>query len=106
MEKLIMPRWELSDPFGRGEIRRLSYELRVKSAQLSGMRIELEECYHDRAAVVNKLVEEIQMQRADIEELKRRIKLCDQARKNLGDKLRSAVAKIAELEGGVQHDEG
>lgn len=117
MEKLIsiyevkMPRWEITDPFGRGAIRKARYEFKRKACECEGYRTQLEEIFSERATAVNKLVEELYHEQKVSAELNRRLAVCDDARKNLGDKINALTEekyelcrKIDELELELRHE--
>lgn len=59
--EIPIPRWDISDPFGRAAIRRARWEYKRKAAECESLHYELEQIYADResamARVTNLLVQ-------------------------------------------------
>ena len=92
-----MPKWEISDPFGRGAIRKARYEYLRKAAQCEAYRAQLEDVFCEQRNAVTLLASELAHEQDVTAEQARRLKVSEDARKSLGDKLRIANATIDEL---------
>lgn len=102
--EVMMPRWEVSDPFGRGAIRKARWEYTQMKRERDALKNQLEAVYDERGKAVNMLVEALHHEQAVSAELKRRLEVCDDARKSLGDKLNKATEECADLRRRLQHE--
>lgn len=84
---VLMPRWELSDPFGRGAIRKARWEYTQVRHERDALKNELEALYGERGKAVNMLIDALYKEQQRSEELTRRLGVCDEARKSLGEKI-------------------
>lgn len=82
-----MPRWEITDPFGRAAIRKARWEYLRKAAQCESYRLDLEDTLNKQGEAVKILSEELRKAREKCDELDRRFRYCDDARKSLGEKV-------------------
>ena len=95
--EVMMPRWELSDPFGRGAIRKARWEYTQMKRERDALKNEIEAIYDERGKAVNMLVEALHHEQSVTVELNRRLAVCDEARKSLGEKLNKAVEEKEDL---------
>ena len=102
--EVLMPRWELSDPFGRGAIRKARWEYAQMKRERDALKNELEAIYDERGKAVNMLVESLHHEQSVSAELKRRLEVCDDARKSLGEKLNKAVEEKGDLHQRLEHE--
>ena len=102
--EIKMPKWELSDPFGRGAIRKARWEYREIKRERDALKNELEAIYDERGKAVNMLVEALHHEQRVTEELNRRLAVCDEARKSLGEKLNAATAEKEDLTRRLQRE--
>lgn len=86
---VAMPRWELSDPFGRGAIRKARWEYTQVRHERDALKNELEALYGERGKAVNMLIDALYKEQQRSDELTRRLGVCDEARKSLGEKINS-----------------
>lgn len=105
MSKVNMPRWELTDPFGRGEIKHLCWELEQLRRKYNEQRVELEEALRERAKACDTLLTTLRREQARNDELNRRLGVCDKARASLGSKLAAALEENAKLRGDIHDDD-
>ena len=55
--EIPIPRWDITDPFGRAAIRRARWEYKRKAAECESLHYELGSVYADRDCALTKLVE-------------------------------------------------
>lgn len=102
--EVTMPKWELSDPFGRGAIRKARWEYTQMKRERDALKNELEAVFDERGKAVNMLVEALHHEQSVTVELNRRLAVCDEARKSLGDKLNKAVEEKEDLARRLNHE--
>ena len=85
--EVLMPRWEISDPFGRGAIRKARWEYAQVRRERDALKNELESLYGERGKAVNLLVDALAHEQGVTAELNRRLAVCDEARRHLGEKI-------------------
>ena len=68
------------------------------------LKNQLEAVYDERGKAVNMMVEALAHEQAVSAELKRRLEVCDDARKSLGEKLNKATEECADLRQRLQHE--
>lgn len=94
---VLMPRWEISDPFGRGAIRKARWEYTQVRHERDALKNELESLYGERGKAVNMLIDALYKEQQRSEELTRRLGVCDEARKSLGEKLTKVTEERDDL---------
>ena len=102
--EITMPRWELSDPFGRGAIRKARWEYTQMKRERDALKNEIEAIYDERGKAVNMLVEALHHEQKLTDELNRRLAVCDEARKSLGEKLNAALEEKEDLARRLNHE--
>ncbi|MBO5967322.1 MAG: hypothetical protein J6S14_02355 [Clostridia bacterium] len=85
--EVTMPRWELRDPLGRGAVRKARWEYTQMKRERDALRNELEAVYKERGKAVNMMIDALNHEQGVTAELTRRLAVCDEARKSLGEKL-------------------
>lgn len=85
-----MPRWELSDPFGRNAIKGFRYDLKRAMCERDSYREQLETVLDGQGKAVQMLANSLAHEQEVSRELDRRLRVCDEARKSLGEKLTRA----------------
>lgn len=102
--EVLMPRWELSDPFGRGAIRKARWEYTQMKRERDALKNELESLYGERGKAVNMLIDALYKEQQRVDELTRRLGVCDDARKGLGEKLNKAIEEKGDLSRRLSHE--
>lgn len=92
-----LPRWELTDPFGRAALKGLRFELRKALAERDEYRIRCEEILAEQGKAVKILAHSLETSMREEKELRRRLQVCDEARSSLGDKNRAAASENGTL---------
>ena len=95
--EIPMPRWELTDPFGRAAIKSLRFDLKKAMCERDGYRVELEETLKARGAAVDAMAAALANEQARANEITRRFQVSEDARKNLGEKLSKLRDELAEV---------
>lgn len=91
--EVLMPKWELRDFFGRGAIRKARWEYVNMRKRAEALQNEIDALYKEREKAVNLLADALSHEQAVTAELNRRLAVCDEARKNLGEKINSLVTE-------------
>ncbi len=92
--EIPLPRWELSDAFGRNALRSMRYELKKALCERDAARVELEETLKCQGRAVDRISMSLTEAQTTAKELDRRLQISEDARKNLGEKLRASRAEI------------
>lgn len=95
--EVMMPRWDPRDPFGRGAIRKARWEYTQMKRERDALKNELESLYGERGKAVNMLVEALCHEQSVTAELNRRLSVCDEARKSLGEKINTLQKENEDL---------
>lgn len=101
--EIPMPRWELSDPFGRAAIKGLRYDLKKALCERDGYRVELEETLNCQGRAVDRLSQSLSAEQARATELDRRLQMSEEARKSLGTKLAAANERASKIENEISY---
>lgn len=96
--EIPMPRWELSDPFGRAAIKSLRYDLKKALCERDGYRVELEDTLKCQGRAVDRLTKSLSAEQQRSTELDRRLQMSEDARKSLGEKLSAQSERASKLE--------
>ena len=86
-----MPKWELSDPLGRNALKRFRYELKLARCERDEYRTRVEEILYEQGNAVNMMAKALAHEQSVVRELERRLRVCDEARKNLGEKINELI---------------
>jgi len=92
-----MPRWELSDPFGRNAIKSIRYDLKRVLCERDSYREQLETVMDGQGKAVQMLANSLAHEQEVSRELDRRLRVCDDARKSLGEKLTRANDSVESM---------
>ena len=84
--EIPLPRWELTDPFGRAALRRMRWELKKALCERDGYRVEAEEILRAKANAVDGLMDTLRREQAATDEAKRRFDLAEKARGEIARK--------------------
>lgn len=96
--EVMMPRWELRDPFGRGAIRKARWEYTQIKRERDALKNELASIYGERGRAVNQLIDALSHEQGVTAELNRRLAVCDEARKSLGEKINALTVENEDLQ--------
>ena len=102
--EVTMPPWEISDPFGRRAIRKARFEFLQVKAERDCLKTKLLGIYEDRDKAVDRLFSAVESQQSMTAELNRRLGVCDEARKSLGEKLKAVTEERDDLQRRLQHE--
>ena len=91
MVDVPLPKWELTDPFGRNALKRLRYELKLALSERDEYRTRVEEILAEQGNAVNMMAKALAHEQSAKRELERRLRLCDDARKDLGEKINELI---------------
>ena len=95
--EIPMPRWELTDPFGRNAIKSIRYELKKCLCERDGYKAQVESILTEQGDAVNMLAKALAREQEMTREYERRLRVCDEARKSIGEKNSKLKAEIDEL---------
>jgi len=98
--EIPMPRWELTDPFGRNAIKRIRYELKKCLCERDGYKAQVESILTEQGNAVNMLAKALAREQEMTKEYERRLRVCDEARKSLGEK----NSKVKAENDSLKHD--
>lgn len=93
-----MPRFDITDIFGRNAIKRARYEYKRKAAECEGLHAELEEILSRRDDAITQLTAILKKTHGALEDKERMLLKSEDARKSLGDKLSRATERMSRLE--------
>lgn len=94
--EIPLPRWELSDPFGRAALRSMRYELKKTMCERDGYKAERDEILKAQKGAVDGLLDTLRREQAATDDMKRRFELAEKARGEIARKnnaLREEIAK-------------
>ena len=92
-----IPRWTISDPFGRAAIRRARWEYKRKAAECAGLRAELDELYSRRDDAIEKLTELLRKEKETSAQYARMFRASEEARKSQGAKIQEMLGRVDAL---------
>ena len=95
--EIPLPRWELSDPFGRAALRSMRYELKKALCERDGYKVEVEKCYKARESAADGLAKALTREQAATDEAMRLYKASEDARKSQGEKIAAMREEINKL---------
>lgn len=96
--EIPLPKWEITDPFGRNALRRMRYELKRTMCDRDAYRVELEELLKARGLAVDALNASLRDEQQRGMQLQNWLQLSETARKSLGDKLRAVRTEMSACE--------
>ena len=94
-----IPKWKITDPFGRDTIARLCHELKREKCNADGYRVELEETLKAKSETYDKILKKFFELTKQYAELDRRYEMSEEARKSLGEKIRRLRDEIDRING-------
>lgn len=94
--EIPVPRWELSDPFGRAALRSIRYELKKALCERDGYKAEVEEILKARNSAVEGVMEALRREQAAHDATKEKLKLAEDARKFIAQNNRKLTETVAE----------
>lgn len=94
--EIPLPRWELSDPFGRAALRSLRYELKKALCERDGYKAEVEEILKARNSAVEGVMEALRREQVAHDATKEKLKLAEDARKFIAQNNRKLTENVAE----------
>lgn len=92
--EIPLPKWDITDPFGRNSLRRMRYELKRVMCERDSYRVELEEVLKARGAAVDAINATLRDEQQRGIQLQNWYNLSEAARKDLGDKVRDLRAEL------------
>ena len=99
-----LPRWEITDPFGRAALRSMRYDLKKVMCERDGYKVEVEEILKARKNAVDGLMDTLRREQAAHDDTKEKLRLSEEARKlvagsnsKLREKTDEASAERAKL---------
>lgn len=95
--EFALPRWELSDPFGRNALKGMRYELKRALCDRDSYKARLECVLTEQGNAVNMMANALAHEQALTQELDRRLRVCDEARKSLGEKNNAILSENTAL---------
>lgn len=97
--EIPLPRWELSDPFGRAALRSIRYELKKALCERDGYKAEVEEILKARNSAVEGVMEALRREQQVTDEKQRRFELAEKARGEIARKNNQLRDEIEKLNG-------
>lgn len=91
-----LPKWEISDPFGRGALRSMRYEMKKVMCERDGYKAEVEEILKAQKSAVDGLMDTLRREQATTDDARRRFELAEKARGEIARKnnqLREEIAR-------------
>ena len=97
--EIPIPRWDITDPFGRAAIRRARWEYKRKAAECESLHYELEQMYANRESAMAKLVDYNTKLQEKLDATEKILRRSDDGRTALAKENRELRAKLSELQG-------
>ena len=94
--EIPLPRWELTDPFGRAALRSMRYELKKTLCERDGYKVEVEEILKARNSAVEGIMEALRREQAAHDETREKLKLAEEARKFIAGNNRKLSESVSE----------
>lgn len=96
--EIPIPRWDITDPFGRAAIRRARWEYKRKAAECESLHYELESLYADRDGALSKLVDYNKTLQEKLDATEKLLRRSDEGRTALAKDNWGLKAYICELQ--------
>lgn len=97
--EIPLPRWEISDPFGRAALRSMRYELKKALCERDGYKAERDEILKAQKSAVEGLMETLRREQKATDEARRRVDLAEKARGDIARKNNQLRDEIDKLNG-------
>ena len=94
--EIPLPRWELSDPFGRAALRSLRFDLKRVMCERDAYRVEVEEILKARNSAVEGVMEALRREQAAHDETREKLKLAEEARRFVAGNNRRLSESVSE----------